>query len=64
MEYRKKLYFIFFIFIFCIISNAYSKYEGIEYDDVVDITLLCYLNGEIIVEYTSEGPIKVKVNAR
>jgi hypothetical protein len=41
---------------------AYDEYEGIEYDDIVDVGFVSYRNGEFVIEYTEEGPFRVEVN--
>ena len=43
--------------------NAYSKYEGIEYDDVVDVGFVSYRNGVFVIEYTEDGALRVEVNS-
>ena len=45
-----------------VLVTAYDNYEGIEYDDIVDVAFVSYRNGEFVIEYTAEGSIRIEVN--
>ena len=58
------IFFILTLVIFNIFSSvkAYDDFAGIEYDDIVDVAFESYRNGELVIEYTPDGPLRVEVN--
>jgi len=44
------------------IAQAYSNTQGVEYNDIVDISFTRYIDGEFSIEYTDSGPFQVVVD--
>ncbi|MCG3215776.1 MAG: hypothetical protein KAS63_03625 [Candidatus Heimdallarchaeota archaeon] len=43
-------------------ARAYDNIHGIEYDDVVDVAFVRYINNEFSFSYTTDAPFRVTVN--
>jgi hypothetical protein len=61
---RFSLFFIFIVLLFYALSSsqAYSNFAGVEYDDVIDISFVRYIDGRYSITYPDEAPFTVKVN--
>ena len=44
------------------IISAYDELNGVEPGDVIDIALISYINGEFVMEYTNEAPLRIEVD--
>ncbi len=52
---------IFMLNSICLV-DSYSETDGIEYDDIIDVAFISYRNGEFVIEYTAQGPIRLEIN--
>ena len=43
--------------------TAYDDLYGVEYDDIIDIAFISYINGEFSNNYTADGAFRVTVNS-
>jgi len=43
-------------------TQAYSNLNGVEYDDVVDISFVRYIDGRYSIAYGEANPFRVKIN--
>ena len=61
---RFSLLCIFIILLFYALSStqAYDNIDGVEYDDVVDISFVRYINGKYSITYSDAEPFTVKIN--
>ena len=61
---RFSLFCIFIVFLFYALpsTQAYDNIGGVEYDDIVDISFVRYINEKYSVTYSDEDPFTVKIN--
>lgn len=43
-------------------TQSYDNLNGVEYDDVIDISFVRYINGKYSITYSDDNPFRVKVN--
>ena len=41
---------------------AYDVIHGVEYNDVVDVTFVRYIDGEFSIQYGDNGPFRITIN--
>ena len=44
-------------------TQAYSNTQGVEYDDIVSISFIRYIDGKFSIEYPDSGPFEVVVDS-
>ena len=61
---RFSLLCIFIVLLFYALSStqAYNNISGVEYDDVVDISFVRYIDGKYSITYSDAEPFTVKIN--
>jgi hypothetical protein len=42
--------------------GAYDSLYGVEYDDIIDVAFISYINGEFSNNYTADGAFRITVN--
>ncbi|MHA1952516.1 MAG: hypothetical protein ACW96U_01030 [Candidatus Heimdallarchaeaceae archaeon] len=61
---RLSLFCIFIVLLFYAFpsTHAYDNIDGVEFDDVVDISFVRYIDGRYSITYSDEAPFTVKVS--
>ncbi|NPD89344.1 MAG: hypothetical protein HGN29_11515 [Asgard group archaeon] len=61
---RFSLLFVFIVLFFYALSStqAYDNLNGVEYDDIIDISFVRYIDGRYSITYSDDDPFRVKVN--
>ena len=55
---------VFIMILFCTLpsTQAYDNISGVEYDDILDISFVRYIDGKYSVTYSDSAPFTVKIN--